>query len=47
MDDFFRHESAPYPPALSSGGCLNACTESDLLLYIREANASSTLSDDE
>lgn len=31
LDEFFRHESSPYPPALSCEGSLNSCTKSDLL----------------
>ena len=26
LEEFFRHESSPYPPALSSEGSLNSCT---------------------
>ena len=31
LEEFFHHESSPYPPALSSEGSLNSCTKSDLL----------------
>ena len=47
LEEFFRHESSPYPPALSSAGSLNSCTKSDLLVYIMEAGTSSAFSVDE
>ena len=47
LEEFFRHESSPYPPALSSEGSLNSCTKSDLLVYIMEASTSSPISVDE
>lgn len=47
LEEFFCHESSPYPPALSSEGSLNYFTKSDLLLYIMETSASSTISFDE
>jgi hypothetical protein len=47
LEEFFRHESSPYPPALSSEGSLNSCTKSDLLVYIMEASTSSIISVDE
>ena len=47
LEEFFRHESSPYPPALSSEGSLNSCTKSDLLIYIMEASTSSAISVDE
>ena len=47
MEEFFQHESSPYPPALSSEGSLNSCTKLDLLVYIMEASTSSASSVDE
>ena len=47
LEEFFRHESSPYPPALSSEGSLNSCTKSDLLHYNLEATTSNTFSADE
>ena len=47
FEEFFRLESSPYPPALSSEGSLNSCTKSDLLHYVLEASTSTKISDDE
>jgi len=47
LEEFFRHESSPYPPVLSSEGSLNCCTKSDLLVYILEASTRSAISVDE
>ena len=47
LEEFFQHESSPYPPALSSEGSLNSCTKSDLLVYNMEASTSSPISVDE
>lgn len=47
MEEFFQHESSPYPPALSSEGSLNSCIKSDLLVYILGAGTSSAVSVDE
>ena len=47
LEEFFRHESSQYPPALSCEGSLNSCTKSDLLAYILEASISSAISVDE
>eukprot|EP00745_Piridium_sociabile_P034704 TRINITY_DN5991_c0_g1_i13.p1 TRINITY_DN5991_c0_g1~~TRINITY_DN5991_c0_g1_i13.p1 ORF type:complete len:843 (-),score=177.10 TRINITY_DN5991_c0_g1_i13:511-3039(-) len=47
LEEFFRHESSPYPPALSSEGSLNCCTKSDLLEYIMEASTSCAISVDD
>ena len=47
LEEFFQHESSPYPPALSSEGSLNSCTKSDLLVYILGAGTSSAVSVDE
>ena len=44
--EFFRHESSPYSPALSSKGSLNSCTKSDLSVNIMAAGTSSTISVD-
>jgi len=38
LQEFFRHESAFYPPSLSSQGKINSCTKSDLLTCILDAN---------
>lgn len=46
LDEFFRHESSSSPPALSSDGCLNSCTKSDLLTCIMEASATDELHED-
>ena len=47
LKEFCRHESSPYPPALSSEGSLNSCTKSDLLVYSMAAGTSSAISVDE
>ena len=41
LTEFFRHESAIYPPALSSRGKMNSCTKSDLLNCILDADTTS------
>ena len=41
LEEFFHHESSPFPPALSSEGSITSCTKSDLLLYIMEAGINS------
>ena len=38
LNEFFRHESSSYPPALSCNGQMNSCTKSDLLACILEAD---------
>ena len=38
LEEFFRHESSPYPPALSTEGSINSCTKSDLLRCIMETS---------
>jgi len=43
LEEFLHHESSPYPPALS-GGSLNYCTRSDLLVYIMESCTRSAIS---
>jgi len=47
LEEFFQHESSPYPPALSSEGSLNSCTKSDLLVCILGAGTNSAVSVDE
>ncbi|CAL8254510.1 unnamed protein product [Boreogadus saida] len=47
LEDFFCHESSPYPPALSCEGSLNSCTKSDLLFYILGNPKSGGISDSE
>ena len=44
LTEFFRHESAIYPPALSSRGKMNSCTKSNLLNCILDADTTSNLS---
>ena len=39
LEEFFRHESSLYPPALSCDGSLNSCTKSHLLVNIMEATS--------
>ena len=39
LEEFFRHESSPYPPALSTEGSINSCTKSDLLRCVMETSA--------
>lgn len=47
LQDFFRHESSPFPPALCSEGTINSCTKSDLLTCILESVTSDILTDEE
>jgi len=47
IEECFRHECSPYPPALSSAGRLNSCTKSDVLSCIMEFSKSSAISVDE
>lgn len=47
LEEFFRHESSPYPPALSSEGSLNSCHKSDLLDYIIEGSTDIISADEE
>ncbi|CAL8262918.1 unnamed protein product [Arctogadus glacialis] len=47
LEDFFCHESSPYPPALSCEGSLNSCMKSDLLFYILGNPKSGGISDSE
>src|SRR6218665_149278 len=47
LEEFLRHESSQYRPALTSGRSLNSCTKSDLLVYFMESCTSSTISVEE